>query len=92
MEPIHEPPPGYRPDHDLHERLRSGCGLIVGGIVSMGVAYLFWLFVPLTVPVPAGMPSGFVPLASPIACMIPVIAVLSAVLVLLGLRKLFGPD
>ena len=91
MEPINEPPPGYRPDGPL-DRLRTGCGLIAGGIVSMGVAFLMWQVVPLSVPVPPGMPSGFVPMASPIACMIPLIAVLAAGLVLLGVWKLIGPE
>jgi hypothetical protein len=91
MEPINEPPPGYRPDGPF-DRLRAGCGLILGGIVSMGVAFLMWQVVPLSVPVPPGMPSGFVPIASPIACMIPLIAVLAAGLVLLGVWKLIGPE
>lgn len=92
MDPINEPPPGYRPADDLRERLFSGCGLIVGGIISMGVAFLFWQIAPLTVPGPPGTPSDFMPMASPLACMVPLIAVLSAGLVLLGLRRLLGLD
>ena len=91
MEPINEPPPGYRPD-SLADRLIPGCGLILGGLVSMGIAFLMWQYLPMSVPTPAGLPSWFVPISSPIACMVPMIAVLSSGMVLLGLWKLLGSD
>jgi hypothetical protein len=90
MTPHDELPPSSYGRADLQERL-TGCGLIVGGLVGMSVAFLLWRFAPLSVPVPPGIPAGFMPLASPIACMIPLIAVLAAGLVMLGLRKLVMP-
>jgi hypothetical protein len=90
MTPRDDLPPGYH-RAESQERL-SGCGLIVGGFVGMGVAFLFWQVTPMIVPVPPGMPRGFMPLISPIACMLPLVAVLSAGLILLGLKKLLSPD
>jgi hypothetical protein len=90
MTPHDDPSPGFR-RAELQERL-WGCGLIVGGFVGMGVAFLLWRVLPLTAPVPPGMPSSFAPLLSPVTCMIPMIAVLAAGLVLLGLKKLVSPD
>lgn len=86
MTPRDEPPHGYRRG-DAEERL-AGCGLILGGMVGMGVAVLFWQFGQTTLAAPPGMPAGFVPIASPLACMIPIMAVLSSGLVLIGLKKL----
>ncbi|MCC7369572.1 MAG: hypothetical protein IT306_14180 [Chloroflexi bacterium] len=86
MTPRDEPPPGYQ-RANLEERL-TGCGLIVGGLVGMGVAFLVWQFGALTLFTPPGLPAGFTPIASPLACMVPLMAVLSAGLALLGLRKL----
>jgi hypothetical protein len=72
---------------DAEDRL-IGCGLILGGLVGMGIAVLFWQFGQTTLAAPPGMPAGFMPMASPLACMIPIMAVLSSGLVLIGLRKL----
>ena len=90
MTPHDDPSPGLH-RAELQERL-AGCGLIVGGLIGMGVAFLLWRVLPLTAPVPPGMASGFAPLLSPVTCMIPMIAVLAAGLVLLGLKKLVSPD
>lgn len=76
---------------DAEERL-AGCGLILGGLVGMGIAVLFWQFGQTTLAAPPGMPTGFMPMASPLACMIPIMAVMSSGLVLLGLRKLIAGE
>lgn len=90
MTPHDDPSPGFR-RAERQERL-AGCGLIIGGLVGMGVAFLLWRVIPLTAPVPPGTPSTFAPLLSPVTCMIPMIAVLASGLVLLGLKKLVMPE
>lgn len=73
------------------ERL-IGLLLIVGGIVGFGVVYLLWLFAPAAIPAPPGLPRNLLPLTSPLNCMLPVTAIGSSLLVLLGLRKLIVGD
>lgn len=86
MTPRDEPPHSAR-GGDAEERL-AGCGLILGGLIGMGIAVLFWQFGHTTLAAPTGMPAGFMAIASPMACMIPIMAMVSSGLVLLGLRKL----
>ncbi len=90
MRPGDELPPGY--GRAVFEERLKGCGLIVGGLVGMGVAILFWKFGLTTLLMPQNVPAGFTPISSPVACMVPLMAVLSAGLVLVGLRKLLTGD
>jgi hypothetical protein len=72
-----------------------GLGLIGLGLGSLGIVYLLWLLDELLaprIPVPPGLPAGFVPRLSPLTCMIPVMGIASALLVLEGLRRLLAPD
>jgi hypothetical protein len=85
------------PDHDERsdplwgERL-VGLGLIALGMIGFGLLYLFWRIGPLMPAAPPGMPSGLMPMLSPIACMVPVIGLGSCGLVLLGLKRLIFPE
>jgi hypothetical protein len=69
------------------ERL-IGLLLIVGGVVGFGVEYLLWLFAPAAMPAPPGLPRNLLPLISPLNCILPVMAIGSVFLILIGLRKL----
>jgi hypothetical protein len=89
MSPGDEPPRSRQ--EDLEARL-TGLALILGGVVGLGVVYLLWLFAPATMPVPPGMPRNLLPLTSPLNCMLPVVAIGSSALVLIGLRKLILGD
>jgi hypothetical protein len=84
-----EPSPSFR--DTLEDRL-TGLGLIVGGLIGFGIVYLMWSVAPTSMPVPPGMPSNLLPLASPLNCVLPVVAIGSCFLVLLGLRKLLFPE
>ena len=90
MRPEDELPPGYR-RADLQERL-TGLGLIVGGLALFGLVYVLWLFMPARIATPAAIPAGIAPMASPLSCMVPIVAIQAVVLVLIGLRKLIALD
>ncbi|MGE3273066.1 MAG: hypothetical protein AB7P40_30315 [Chloroflexota bacterium] len=86
MRPQDDRPPGYH-RAELEERL-TGLGLVAGGLLLFGVAYLLWLYMPTSIVPPGNLPRGVMPIASPLTCMVPVIAIQASVLVLIGLRKL----
>jgi hypothetical protein len=72
-----------------------GLGLIGLGVGSLGLIYLFWLLdaaMAPRIPVPPGLPAGYVPRLSPLTCMIPVMGIASALIVLEGLRRVVAPD
>jgi hypothetical protein len=73
------------------ERL-TGLGLILLGLLGFGVVYLLWLYAPASMPAPPGIPRNLLPLASPLNCLLPITAVGSSLLVLLGLKRLILPD
>lgn len=65
-----------------------GLGLIVVGLLGFGVVYLLWQYAPAAMPVPPGLPRGLLPLASPLNCVLPITAVGSSLLVMIGLKRL----
>lgn len=69
------------------ERL-IGVLMMVGGVVGFGGVYLLWFYAPAMMPAPPGLPTNLLPLASPLNCILPVTAVGSCLLVVVGLRKL----
>ncbi len=76
---------------DLEARL-TGLALILGGVIGLAVVYLLWRFAPAAMPAPPGLPRDLLPLTSPLNCMLPVVAIGSSALVLIGLRKLILGD
>lgn len=88
------PPPEERPDafRDILEDRLTGLGLILGGLVGFGIVYLMWRYAPGDMPVPPGIPRGPLPILSPLNCVLPVVAIGSSFLVLVGLRKLVFPE
>jgi len=85
VSPRNPPPGGFR--QSLGDRL-VGLWLILGGVLGFGLVYLMWKFAPASMPVPPGMPTGLLPIASPLNCVLPVTAIGSSLLVLLGLKRL----
>jgi hypothetical protein len=71
----------------LGERL-FGLVLILGGVLGFGLVYLMWMYAPAAMPAPPGLPRGLLPIASPLNCILPITAIGSSLLVLLGLRRL----
>jgi hypothetical protein len=71
----------------LGERL-IGLGMILGGLLGFGLVYLMWRFAPAAMPVPAGLPRDLLPIASPLNCVLPIVAIGSSLLVMLGLKRL----
>jgi hypothetical protein len=69
-----------------------GLALIVGGLVGLGLVYLLWRYAPASMPAPPGLPRGLLPIASPLNCILPVTAIGSTFLVLVGLKRLLVPD
>lgn len=85
MPPDRDHPP--RRPSSRSERL-VGLGLVLAGTGGFGLAYLLWWIVPAAMPAPPGLPGPMLPLLSPLICALPILAVGSAALVLLGLRRL----
>jgi hypothetical protein len=65
-----------------------GLGIILVGLLGFGVVYLLWQYAPAAMPAPPGLPRGLLPLASPLNCMLPITAIGSSLLVLIGLKRL----
>lgn len=85
MTPPNQSGDGYRPE--VGDRL-IGLGLILAGLIGFGAVYLMWHFAPASMPVPPGLPRNLLPLASPLNCILPITAVGSSLLVLIGLKRL----
>jgi hypothetical protein len=73
--------------HSLGDRL-IGLGLILGGLVGFGAVYLLWQYAPASMPAPPGLPRGLLPIISPLNCILPITAVGSSLLVMIGLKRL----
>ncbi len=65
-----------------------GLGLIVVGVLGFGLVYLLWQYAPASMPAPPGLPRGLLPIASPLNCFLPITAIGSSLLVLVGLKRL----
>jgi hypothetical protein len=86
-----------RPDPDHNDRFDPqwqerlvGLGLILFGVLGFGLVYLMWKFGPLLSPTAPGLPKF--PILTPISCLVPVTAIGSCGLVLVGLRRLLFPE
>jgi hypothetical protein len=60
----------------------------VGGVLGFGLVYLLWQYAPASMPAPPGLPRGLLPIASPLNCFLPITAIGSSLLVLIGLKRL----
>ena len=72
-----------------------GLGLIGLGFAGMGLVYLIWTFgasPAVRPPLPLGIRPDLVPIVSPFACIAPLAAIGSVLLMLEGLRRLVLPD
>ncbi len=73
-----------------------GLGLIAAGFVGFALVYLFSTVGAALAPqppLPPGMRPDLVPnVVSPFACVLPLTAIASALLVLEGLRRMLFPD
>jgi hypothetical protein len=81
-------PDGPRRSSPSGEDRLIGLGLILAGLIGFGAVYLLWQFAPAAMPAPPGLPRGLLPLASPLNCILPITAVGSSLLVLIGLKRL----
>ena len=85
MTPDEQPRDSFQ--DSLGERL-IGLGMILGGVLGLGLVYLMWRFAPASMPVPPGLPRDLLPIASPLNCILPIVAIGSSLLVLFGLKRL----
>ena len=82
------PPDEPRGGHSSAGDRLIGLGLILVGLLGFGVVYLLWQYAPATMPAPPGLPRGLLPIASPLNCFLPITAIGSSLLVLIGLKRL----
>ncbi|TME44116.1 MAG: hypothetical protein E6I75_00425 [Chloroflexi bacterium] len=86
-------PVGYRPGWQLEERL-MGLGVVVLGVVGLAVVYgVYTGILPSGLP-PPPKPSGVlvqVPVFNATACFIPLIAIGSIGLIVVGFRRILDP-
>jgi hypothetical protein len=86
-------PVGYRPGWQLGERLQ-GLGVVVLGLVGLLVVYgIYSGVLPAGLP-PPPQPRGLlvpVPTINAAACIIPVLAIGSVALILVGFRRVLDP-
>ena len=88
MIPPEQPSDSFQ--ESLGERL-IGLALILGGVIGFGIVFLMWRFAPASMPVPPGLPRDLLPIVSPLNCILPIVAIGSSLLVLIGLKRLvFG--
>jgi hypothetical protein len=85
MTPEEQPRDSFQ--DSLGERL-IGLGMILGGLLGFGLVYLMWRYAPASMPVPPGLPRDLLPIASPLNCVLPIVAIGSSLLVLFGLKRL----
>jgi hypothetical protein len=86
-------PPGYRPGWQLEERLQ-GVGVILLGLVGLAVVYGTYTGVlPSGLP-PPPLPRGVlvqVPVYNAALCFMPLLAIGSVALIVVGLRRVLDP-
>jgi hypothetical protein len=86
-------PVGYRAGWQLEERLQ-GLGVIVLGLVGLGVVYgVYTGLLPSGLPPPPQPPGVLVqvPVYNATACFMPLIALSSVALIVVGLRRVLDP-
>jgi hypothetical protein len=86
-------PAGYQAGWQLEERLQ-GLGAIVLGLVGLAVVYgISTGVLPAGVP-PQALPTGALgqfPVVSPVACFMPLTAIGSVALIVVGARRMLDP-
>jgi hypothetical protein len=86
-------PQGYKPGLQLEERLQ-GLGIIVLGLIGLAVVYgIYSGFLPSGLP-PPPQPRGVlvqVPVYNATACFMPLIAISSCALIVVGFRRVLDP-
>jgi hypothetical protein len=86
-------PVGYRAGWQLEERLQ-GLGVIVLGLVGLGVVYgIYTGLLPSGLPPPPKPPGVLVqvPVYNATACFMPLMAISSCALIVVGFRRVFDP-
>jgi hypothetical protein len=87
-------PVGYRPGLQLEERLQ-GLGAMLLGVVGLLVVYgIYTGFLPSGLPPPPPPPKGVlvqVPVVNAAACFIPLMAIGSVGLIVIGFRRVLDP-
>jgi hypothetical protein len=86
-------PVGYRPGLQLEERLQ-GLGIVVLGLVGLAVVYGVYSGLLPSGPPPPPQPPGVlvqVPVFNATACFMPLIAVSSIALIVVGFRRVLDP-
>jgi len=86
-------PVGYTPGWQIAERIQ-GLGVVVLGIVGLLVAYgIYTGFLPAGLP-PPPQPRGLlvpIPTINAVACVIPLMAIGSVALIVVGFRRVVDP-
>jgi hypothetical protein len=86
-------PRGYRPGWQVEERLQ-GLGVVVLGLVGLAVVYGVYTGLLPSGPPPPPQPPGVlvqVPVFNATACFIPLIAISSLALIVVGFRRVLDP-
>jgi hypothetical protein len=86
-------PHGYQPGLQLEERLQ-GLGVVLLGVIGMLVVYAMYSgLLPLGLPPPPQPPGLVVPVPTPnpAACILPLMALSSIGLVIVGFRRVLDP-
>jgi hypothetical protein len=86
-------PTGYRPGWQLEERLQ-GLGVVVLGLLGLLVVYgVYTGFLPSGLPPPPQPPGVLVqvPVYNAAACFLPLMAITSVALIVIGFRRVFDP-
>ena len=86
-------PTGYRPGWQIEERLQ-GLGVVVLGLLGLLVVYgVYTGFLPSGLPPPPQPPGVLVqvPVYNAAACFLPLMALTSVALIVIGFRRVFDP-
>jgi hypothetical protein len=89
--PSEKRPVGYHAGWQLEERLQA-LGVMLLGLVGLWVAYaIFSGILPAGLPPPQPPPGVLVPVFNPMQCLVPIMALGSVALVLVGARRFIDP-